>query len=96
LQGSTRAVPNPCRPERSLEDGLSPAFFVYRIGTARFGEYRDPACHAGKIRKVFKQAALVAKKIETDKHLNLEHRIWIRLWMNHKFGKCCHLLQINI
>ena len=28
-----------------------PAFFVHRLVTARFGEYRDPAFHAGKIRR---------------------------------------------
>jgi hypothetical protein len=49
-----------------------PAFFVHRLVTARFGEYRDPAFHAGKIRRDFKQAALVAKKIETDKSLKEE------------------------
>jgi hypothetical protein len=41
-----------------------PAFFVHRLVTAQFGEYRDPAFHAGKIRRDYKQAALVAQKIE--------------------------------
>lgn len=49
-----------------------PAFFVHRLITARSGEYRDPAFHAGKIRRDFKQAALVARKIETDKDLQEE------------------------
>ncbi|MCF8079872.1 MAG: hypothetical protein K9K88_11385 [Desulfobacterales bacterium] len=49
-----------------------PAFFVHRLVTARFGEYRDPAFHAGKIRRDYKQAALVAKKIEADVDLKKE------------------------
>ncbi len=49
-----------------------PAFFVHRLVTARFGEYRDPVSHAGKIRRDFKQAALVAKKIETESSLREE------------------------
>ena len=49
-----------------------PAFFVHRLVTARFGENRDPAFHAGKIRRDYKQAALVAKKIETDNDLKKE------------------------
>lgn len=40
-----------------------PAFFVHRLITASFGEYRDAALHRGKIRKDYKQAALVARKI---------------------------------
>ena len=41
-----------------------PAFCVHRLVTACFGEYRDPAFHAGKIRRDYKQAALVAQKVE--------------------------------
>jgi hypothetical protein len=47
-----------------------PAFFAHRLATARFGEYRDPVFHAGKIRRDYKQAALVAKKIKSDGLLN--------------------------
>jgi hypothetical protein len=47
-----------------------PAFFVYRLVTTRFGEYRRGPYHdAGKIRKDLKQAALVAKKILVDRVL---------------------------
>lgn len=46
-----------------------PAFFVHRLVTARFGEYRDLALDAAKIRKDYKQAALVAKKIAGDSSL---------------------------
>lgn len=46
-----------------------PAFFVHRLVTAGFGEYRDPVLNAAKIRKDYKQAALVAKKIAEDRAL---------------------------
>lgn len=46
-----------------------PAFFVHRLITARFGEYRDAVLYPEKIRKDLKQAALVAEKIAGDKHL---------------------------
>jgi len=49
-----------------------PAFFVHRLVTARFGEYRDPVFRAGKIRRDYKQAALVSQKIEADKGLKKE------------------------
>jgi len=49
-----------------------PAFFVHRLVTARFGEYRDPSLHATKIRKDYKQAALVAKKISETRQLKEE------------------------
>lgn len=45
------------------------AFFVHRLITSRFGEYRDPLDHRYKIRKDYKQAALVAKKILIDRKL---------------------------
>lgn len=45
------------------------AFFVHRLITSRFGEYRDPVDHRYKIRKDYKQAALVAKKILIDRKL---------------------------
>jgi hypothetical protein len=47
-----------------------PAFFVHRLVTTKFGEYRrGPYRDAGRFRKDFKQAALVAKRILTDKEL---------------------------
>jgi hypothetical protein len=47
-----------------------PAFFIHRLVTARFGEYRRGSYHdASKIRKDLKQAALVAKKIRFDRSL---------------------------
>lgn len=46
-----------------------PAFFVHRLITAKFGEYRDSVLDILKIRKDYKQAALVAKKILSDKNL---------------------------
>jgi hypothetical protein len=47
-----------------------PAFFIHRLVTARFGEYRRGSYHdASKIRKDLKQAALVAKKIRFDRRL---------------------------
>jgi hypothetical protein len=49
-----------------------PAFFVHRLITASFGEYRDIALQKGKIRKDFKQAALVAKKIVNTANLKKE------------------------
>ena len=49
-----------------------PAFFVHRLVTARFGEYRDLVLDAAKIRKDYKQAALVAKRIARDSDLKEE------------------------
>jgi hypothetical protein len=49
-----------------------PAFFVHRLITARFGEYRDAALYPEKIRKDLKQAALVAEKITSDSNLQAE------------------------
>lgn len=46
-----------------------PAFFVHRLITARFGEYRDAALYPEKIRKDLKQAALVAARIAEDRPL---------------------------
>jgi hypothetical protein len=47
-----------------------PAFFIHRLVTARFGEYRRGSYHdAAKIRKDLKQAALVAKRIAFDRNL---------------------------
>ena len=46
-----------------------PAFFVHRLITARFGEYRDATLYPEKIRKDLKQAALVAARIESDEDL---------------------------
>jgi hypothetical protein len=40
-----------------------PAFFIHRLITAAFGEYRDPVLNVHKVRKDYKQAALIAKKI---------------------------------
>jgi hypothetical protein len=48
---------------KSITLPAMPAFFVHRLITAAFGEYRDAALQRGKIRKDYKQAALVAKKI---------------------------------
>ncbi len=48
---------------KSITLPAMPAFFVHRLITASFGEYRDAALQRGKIRKDYKQAALVAKKI---------------------------------
>jgi hypothetical protein len=48
------------------------AFFVHRLITARFGEYRDAALYPEKIRKDLKQAALVAEKITSDSNLQAE------------------------
>jgi len=45
------------------------AFFVHRLITASSGEYRDAALQRGKIRKDYKQAALVAKKILENQDL---------------------------
>lgn len=49
-----------------------PAFFVHRLITAKFGEYRDPVDNVYKVRKDYKQAALVAKKILTEPNLRQE------------------------
>lgn len=49
-----------------------PAFFVHRLITAAFGEYRDPVLNIYKVRKDYKQAALIAKKIAMDKTLRHE------------------------
>lgn len=46
-----------------------PAFFVHRLITARFGEYRDGVLYPEKIRKDLKQAALVAARIEDEEDL---------------------------
>jgi len=46
-----------------------PAFFVHRLITARFGEYRDAVLYPEKIRKDLKQAALVAARIARDQDL---------------------------
>ncbi len=46
-----------------------PAFFVHRLITARFGEYRDAILYPEKIRKDLKQAALVAVRVEGDEDL---------------------------
>jgi hypothetical protein len=49
-----------------------PAFFVHRLITACFGEYRDAVLYPEKIRKDLKQAALVAEKITSDSNLLAE------------------------
>jgi len=49
-----------------------PAFFVHRLITARFGEYRDQVLYPEKIRKDLKQAALVAARIDGDQRLTGE------------------------
>jgi len=49
-----------------------PAFFVHRLITATFGEYRDPVLNVHKVRKDYKQAALIAKKIFFDTKLRHE------------------------
>lgn len=49
-----------------------PAFFIHRLITAKFGEYRNSALDKYKIRKDYKQAALVAKKILSDQILSEE------------------------
>lgn len=49
-----------------------PAFFIHRLITATFGEYRDPVLNVHKVRKDYKQAALIAKKIALDKVLHQE------------------------
>lgn len=49
-----------------------PAFFIHRLITAAFGEYRDPVLNVHKVRKDYKQAALIAKKILIDKTLRRE------------------------
>lgn len=46
-----------------------PAFYVHRLITAAFGEYRDPVLNVHKVRKDYKQAALIAKKILIDRVL---------------------------
>ena len=46
-----------------------PAFFIHKLITAKFGEYRDPVLDIYKTRKDYKQAALVAKKIFEDSAL---------------------------
>jgi hypothetical protein len=50
-----------------------PAFLVHRLITVRFGEFRDPVLNIGKIRRDYKQAALVAGKIAAEK--NLQHEL---------------------
>ena len=59
VHGVHKAIRFPCMP----------AFFVHRLVTARFGEYRDRILDAAKIRRDYKQAALVAKKIAEDNEL---------------------------
>jgi hypothetical protein len=54
---------------KSITLPAMPAFFVHRLITASFGEYRDAALQRGKIRKDYKQAALVAKKISEHQEL---------------------------
>lgn len=49
-----------------------PAFFIHRLITATFGEYRDPVLNVDKVRKDYKQAALIAKKILFDQKLSDE------------------------
>ncbi len=48
---------------KSITVPALPAFYIHRLITAVSGEYRDPVLHPHKIRKDYKQAALVAKKI---------------------------------
>jgi hypothetical protein len=59
IHGVHKAITLPCLP----------AFFVHRLVTAKFGEYRDPVLSPAKIRKDYKQAALVAVKVGSDKAL---------------------------
>jgi len=49
-----------------------PAFFVHRLITARFGEYRDVVLYPEKIRKDLKQAALVAARIDDNTELRAQ------------------------
>jgi hypothetical protein len=54
---------------KSITVPSMPAFFVHRLITAKFGEYRDSVLNIYKIRKDYKQAALVAKEIFSSKTL---------------------------
>ena len=62
IHGVHKAITLPCLP----------AFFVHRLVTATFGEYRDPVLNPAKVRKDYKQAALVAVTISGDKTLKEE------------------------
>lgn len=57
---------------KSITVPSMPAFFIHRLITAKFGEYRDSALNIYKIRKDYKQAALVAKKILSESILRKE------------------------
>jgi hypothetical protein len=46
-----------------------PSFFIHKLITTKFGEYRDPILDIYKTRKDYKQAALVAQKIFEDRKL---------------------------
>jgi hypothetical protein len=52
-----------------------PSFFIHKLITAKFGEYRDPILDINKTRKDYKQAALVAKKIFGDEALRDDLKI---------------------
>jgi hypothetical protein len=71
---------------KSITVPSMPAFFVHRLITASFGEYRDAALHKGKIREDFKQAALVAKKIVNTAGLKKELKT-IRSRLNKDLSK---------
>lgn len=60
-----------------------PAFFIHRLMTATFGEFRDPVLNVHKVRKDYKQAALIAKKIAMDKTLGRELNRIIRTLPHH-------------
>lgn len=76
-------IDNPVRAKvRGVHKAITipsmPAFFVHRLITATFGEYRDPVLNVHKVRKDYKQAALIAKKIWFDKALRHQLDLIIR------------------
>lgn len=54
-----------------------PSFFIHKLITARFGEHRNRTLESYKIRKDYKQAALVGKRIFEEKSLRAKLKIKI-------------------
>ena len=52
-----------------------PSFFIHKLITTKFGEFRNRSLESYKIRKDYKQAALVGKRIFEEKSLRAKLKI---------------------
>jgi len=55
-----------------------PSFFIHKLVTAKFGEHRNRTLESYKIRKDYKQAALVGKRIFEEKPLRAKLKVQMK------------------